>query len=102
MIDFKTFLEIKYLHQHRSLKCSQIAKQLGLDERTGDKWLNEKSFRPRESTPRESKLDAFKEDIVRMLESYPYTTALILPIKSLALLNIINNRDIGDKYSGIP
>jgi len=77
MIDFKTFLEIKYLRQHRGLKCSQIAKELGLNERTVDKWLKAKTFEPRKSTPRESKLDAFKDDIVRMLESHPYTATQI-------------------------
>jgi DNA-binding transcriptional regulator LsrR (DeoR family) len=47
MIDFETFLKIKYLHRHYGLKCSQIANQIGLDDRTVDKWLKENHYRPR-------------------------------------------------------
>jgi len=34
MIDYPTFLQIKHLHQHDRLKASQIATELGLDQRT--------------------------------------------------------------------
>jgi DNA-binding transcriptional regulator LsrR (DeoR family) len=51
MIDYQTFLKIKYLQQHAGLKCSQIAAKLGLDDRTVGKWLKEKQFRQRQSTP---------------------------------------------------
>lgn len=78
MIDYPTFLKIKYLHQQKSLKCSQIACHLGLDQRTVGKWLKEKQFRQRQSSPRSSKLDAFKDDIVRMLEAHPYSAVQIL------------------------
>jgi transposase len=78
MIDYETFLKIKYLHQHHGLKCSQIAGELSLDERTVFKWLKEKQFRPRKSTQRSSKLDPFKDDIVRMLENYPLSAVQVL------------------------
>lgn len=78
MIDYQTFLKIKYLHEHHGLKCSQIASKLNLDERTVGKWLKEKQFRQRQSTPRSSKLDAFKDDIVRLLETHSYSAMQIL------------------------
>jgi transposase len=77
MIDYKTFLEIKYLYRHRGLKCSQIAERLGLDERTVGKWLRQDNFRQRQSPVRSSKLDAFKDDIVRMLETHPYSAVQV-------------------------
>ena len=77
MIDYKTFLEIKYQCRHQGLKCSQIADRLGLDERTVEKWLKARQFRPRQGTARSSKLDAFKDAIVRMLETYPYTATQV-------------------------
>ena len=39
MIDYPTFLQIKHLHRDKHLKCSQIAGELSLDERTVSKWL---------------------------------------------------------------
>ncbi len=78
MIDFETFLKIKYLHRHHGLKCSQIANQIGLDERTVEKWLNENHYRPRKSSQKSSKLDGYKNDILRMLENYPYSAVQVL------------------------
>jgi transposase len=78
MIDYESFLKIKYLHQHHGLKCSQIANHIGLDERTVEKWLHEKHYRPRKPAQKSSKLDAFKDDIVRMLQNYPYSAVQIL------------------------
>lgn len=77
MIDYNTFQEIKYLHLHHGLKCTQIAEKLDLDERTVDKWLQENQFRQRKTTLRSSKLDPFKDDIVRMLETHPYSAIQI-------------------------
>jgi len=78
MIDYPTFLKIKSLQQQAGLKCSQIAASLGLDERTVARWLDKKHYRPRQSSQRYSKLDAFKDDIVRMLETHPYSAMQIL------------------------
>jgi len=77
MIDFELFTKIKTCEQ-KGLKPSQIARELGLDPRTVKKWLNEKRFRKRSSHIRSSKLDPFKDSIVRMLEAYPYTAVQIL------------------------
>jgi transposase len=77
MIDYETFVKIKAYEDQHGLKCSQIARELNLDYRTVEKWLEEKQYRPRKSPRRESKLDPFKGDIVRMLETHPYTAAQI-------------------------
>ena len=78
MIDYPTFLKIKSLQQQAGLKCSQIATKLGIDDRTVAKWLGEKQYLPRQSSQRDSKLDLFKDDIVRMLETHPYSAMQIL------------------------
>jgi transposase len=78
MIDYPTFLKIKYLHQDQHLKCSQIAKELCLDDRTVAKWLSENQYQKRKPVERSSKLDPFKADIIRMLETYPLSAAQVL------------------------
>jgi transposase len=79
MIDYELYNKIKVYHEQNGLKPSQIAKELGLDVRTVEKWLREKRFRPRRSShKRASKLDPFKDSILRMLEAHPYTAVQIL------------------------
>ncbi len=77
MIDYHRFCQIKHLHAHQGLTASQIAKELALDPRTVAYWLGQEHFRPRKSTPRSSKLDPFKPEIVRLLERYPYSAAQV-------------------------
>jgi transposase len=77
MIDYHRFCQIKHLHAHQGLTASQIAKELALDHRTVAYWLGQEHFRPRKSTPRSSKLDPFKPEIVRLLERYPYSAAQV-------------------------
>ena len=77
MIDYETFLKIKRYKEQHGLKCSQIANELNLDYRTVDKWIDQKHYQPRKSPQRESKLDPFKNDIVRMLQTHPYSAAQI-------------------------
>lgn len=77
MIDYHRFCQIKDLHAHQGLNASQIAKELALDPRTVSYWLAQDHFRPRQPTPRSSKLDPFKAQIVRLLERYPYSAAQV-------------------------
>ena len=77
MIDYELYARIKYFHDDKGLSAAQIAQEIGRDVRTVEKWLEEKQFRPRTVTPRPSKLDPFKADIVRMLERHPYTARQI-------------------------
>ena len=71
MIDYETFCQIHRLHK-KGLKVSQIAEELKLDPQTVDKWINQASYKPRQTAKRSSKLDPFKGQIVAMLERHPY------------------------------
>jgi transposase len=77
MIDYETYVRIRNYFRNDGLKYSQIADELGLDCRTVAKWANEARYLPRRSAKRASKLDPFKNEIVRMLERHPYTARQI-------------------------
>jgi len=77
MIDYQGFCQIKHLHEQQGLHVSQVASALALDPRTVAYWLAQDHYRPRKATPRSSKLDPFKADIVRMLDKYPYSAAQV-------------------------
>ena len=76
MIDYELFSKIRHLKEQEGLTAPQIAAELAIDVRTVRKWLTA-TFRPKKIPPRSSKLDPFKQDIVRMLETHPYTAAQI-------------------------
>ena len=78
MIDYETFCQIRLLRDQKHLKASQIATELELDIKTVEKWMNQKTFHPRQSPHRSSKLDAFKNQIVALLDRHPYTVQQIL------------------------
>ena len=77
MIDYETFVKIKVFKDQHGLNCSQIARELDLDYRTVEKWIEKKHYQQRNSPRRTSKLDPFKGQIQRMLETHPYTAAQI-------------------------
>ena len=77
MIDYETFARIKHLHELKGLNAAQIARELCLDERTVKGRLETKQFLPRKSVQRPSKLDPFKDTVVKMVESYPYSASQI-------------------------
>lgn len=77
MIDYELFARIKNYHEQRGLNAAQIARELSLDLRTVARWLAQKGFQQRKSTPRASKLDPFKNSIIRMLETHPYTATQV-------------------------
>lgn len=77
MIDYEQFVHIKKLHDQLGLNAAQIARYLNLDARTVAKWLEMPRFKPRQPSPRTSKLDRFKPDIARMLDSFNYSAAQI-------------------------
>jgi len=77
MIDYETYVRIRNYFTRDGLNYSQIADELGLDCRTVAKWANEERYLPRRSAKRPSKLDPFKNDIVRMLEKHPYSARQI-------------------------
>ncbi len=73
MIDYESYVRIRNYFTRDGLNYSQIADELALDHRTVARWANEKQFLPRKSAKKPSKLDSFKNDIVRMLEKHSYT-----------------------------
>jgi transposase len=77
MIDYDKYCKIHDAHHKRGLTATQVARELGLHRRTVTYWLAQPKFRPRRSAPRPGKLDAFKGQIVRQLQSHPYTATQI-------------------------
>ncbi len=77
MIDYEAYVRIRNYFTRDGLNYSQIADELNLDHRTVARWANEKRYLPRRSAKRPSKLDPFKNDIVRMLEKHPYSARQI-------------------------
>lgn len=77
MIDYETFARIKHLQEQKGLTAAQIARELCLDERTVRRKLDAKQFLPRKTVIRPSKLDPFKDTVVKMVESYPYSAIQI-------------------------
>jgi len=76
MIDYETFVKIKTAHEN-GLTCPQIAGKMELDERTVHKWLDKSRYSQRKSSPKSSKLDPFKDYILRRLEEYPFSATQI-------------------------
>ena len=77
MIDYETFCKIRDYRQQQGLKAEQIARELGLDGRTVARWIDEPRYRPKQSTPRASKLDPYKAQISQWLESHDYSAQQI-------------------------
>ena len=59
MIDYETFSRIKHLHEQKGLTATQIARELGHDERTVKRCIAAKQFQARKSVRRPSILDPF-------------------------------------------
>ena len=78
MINYELYARIKHYHEQKGLTAAQIAKELDLDPRTVVKRLSGNQYHPRKSALKASKLDPFKNSIVRMLETHPYTGVQIL------------------------
>jgi transposase len=78
MIDYPTFCRLRQLHDEQGLKVSQIAAELHLDPKTVEKWVDQPTYQRRQGSPRPSKLDAFKGQIVALLQRHPYTAQQVL------------------------
>ena len=77
MIDYELFCKIQMLHKQEGLTVGQIGIKLDLDPRTVGKWLAQEKYRARKSSRRVSKLDPYKDEIIRMIEYHPYTATQI-------------------------
>ncbi len=79
MLDYETYCQIRDHLGRQQLSVTQTASALGLDPRTVAKW-RDVEFRPRAAPAvrRPSKLDPFKGQIVRWLDTHPYSAQQIL------------------------
>ena len=73
MIDYQTYCQIRHLVTEKQLGLRQIARELNLGLNTVRKWAGRESYKRAVLPRRSSKLDAFKGDIVRLLEQHPYS-----------------------------
>jgi transposase len=76
MIDRRTIFEIHRL-AHNGLSVRKIAATLGLSRPTVQKYLDDPTAQATKPT-RTSKLDPFKDDIARMLETDPKVSAAVI------------------------
>ncbi|MBV8401905.1 MAG: IS21 family transposase, partial [Acetobacteraceae bacterium] len=73
-IDFDTYHQVRRLGRQLNLTPQQIAAQTGLNIKTVRKWLDRPRYEPRRKGPRRaSKLDPYKDLIVRWLEQHPFS-----------------------------
>ena len=77
MLDYETFCQIRDHLTRQQLSQAQTARALGLDVRTVAKWANVEQFHSRKGVVRVGKLDAFKGQIVRWLDTHPYSAQQI-------------------------
>jgi transposase len=78
MIDYETYCQIRDHHHRQGLTIAQTARALALHPQTVAKWVCLDSYRQRQSRARQSKLDPYKGQIVRLLASHPYSGQQIL------------------------
>ncbi|MEE9398328.1 MAG: IS21 family transposase [Methylococcales bacterium] len=77
MISYEVFCKIQDYSQQHGLTVTQIAHKIGLDPKTVAQWVKAKTYTPRQSRARSSKLDPYKTRIVRWLESHAYSATQI-------------------------
>jgi len=78
MIDYELYCKLRHLKNQEGLSAHQIAGELAMDPRTVAKWLARERFCQRKASPRASKLDPFKAEIARLLESHAFSAVQIL------------------------
>ncbi len=77
MVDYETYCQIRDHLVRQQLTVAQTARALNLDTRTVARWAEVEQFRQRVAVVRTSKLDAFKGQIVRWLDTHPYSAQQI-------------------------
>lgn len=77
MIDYELYCKLRHL-KDEGLSAHQIAEELAMDPRTVVKWLARERFCQRKSVARGSKLDPFKAEIARLLQSHAFSAVQIL------------------------
>jgi transposase len=77
VLDYETYCKIRDCHDRQHLTITQTARVLGLHPQTVSKWLKADQYRRRQSPPRASRLDPFKAQVVRWLDTHPYSAQQI-------------------------
>jgi transposase len=77
VLNYEIFCQIRDHLGRQRLTVAQTARALGLDPRTVAKWASVEQFHPRAGVPRVSKLDAYKGQVVRWLDTHPYSAQQI-------------------------
>ena len=77
MIDYETYCKIKDYHDRQRLTIAQTARALGLAAQTVAKWVRCDQYRQQTRSRRRSRLDPFKAQVVRLLETHPYSAQQI-------------------------
>jgi transposase len=72
MITYALFSQIRSLHA-QGLSARQIARELKLGRRTVRRWLQREQFQPRARSPRLSKLDPWRGELLRLLHLHPFS-----------------------------
>ena len=77
MIDYETYCKIHDHHTRQGLSIAQTARALGVHPETVAKWVKRAQYRARVAAPRASRLDPFKHQVVRLIETHPYSAQQI-------------------------
>lgn len=78
MISYETWCQIRHAIDTEHLSLSQTAQSLNLHIRTVTSWARLQHYEARKRVPRGSVLDPFKGQIIRMLDTHPYSGQQIL------------------------
>src|ERR1017187_9819296 len=78
MIDYPTFCQLRLLLDEKHLTPAQVAGELKLDPKTVAKGAERTRYQPRQCSKRPSKLDAFKGQVVALLERHAYSAQQVL------------------------
>jgi transposase len=73
MIDYDTWCQIRDCRERQHLTMAQTAGALKLHVQTVRAWWKRERYQARQSAPRTSLLDPFKAQVVRLLDSHPYS-----------------------------
>jgi len=87
MISYELFLHLRQLLDEAHWKLQAVAWELGLNIKTVRLWAQRVRYERKRRGPRSSKLDPFKNDIVRRLAEHPYSRAQRLASISTVLPN---------------
>ena len=90
MIHYETFQRLHFLHRKENWTAPQIARELGLNVKTVQHWLQVETFVPRKHSARESKLTPFKDMIRRWVEQHPFSAQQIAKLRGSRRLKTIH------------